>query len=46
MTARRFRFIHWSVFAQMVTIVVLAEAMFHAGLAGFAGKEAAAQGFP
>lgn len=31
MTARRFRFIHWSVFAQMVAIVVLAKAMFHVG---------------
>lgn len=31
MTLRRFRFIHWSVFAHMVAIVVLAKSMFHGG---------------
>lgn len=31
MTLRRSRFIHLSVFVQMVAIVVLAKAMFHAG---------------
>lgn len=31
MTQRRSQFIHWSVFAQMVAIAVLAKAMFHVG---------------
>lgn len=34
MTARRSRFIHWSVFVQMIAIVVLAKTMFYASWPG------------